>query len=173
MIKIKAIALKKEILSQALVFSALMAVAMLAPFLKNQFATGSIVNCALFVSVVVLGMRGAVLIALLPSIFSLLTGLLPLPLAPMVPFIIMANVLLVVVFNHFKEKKLFSGIMAASFLKFAFLWAASSFVTKTLLKIDVAEPVANMMAWPQLITALVGGIAAFFLLERVQKRALE
>ena len=102
--QIKTLVFKKEtglILAQ---FASLVGIATLAPLLGQQAITGSIVNATLFISVMLLGVQGAVLIGLVPSLLALSVGLLPSILAPMIPFIIMGNILLVIVFNHFKER---------------------------------------------------------------------
>ena len=86
MSKIKALALKKVNISAISQFIALTGIATVAPLLGHQIITGSIINTALFISVVLLGIRGAVLIALVPSLIAFATGLLPSVLAPMIPF---------------------------------------------------------------------------------------
>jgi len=82
-------------------FILLLALAIGAPVLgiHSQWITGSIVNMVLILSVFLVGVRGAVLIGLLPSTIALGTGLLPAALAPMLPFIIISNIILVLVFS--------------------------------------------------------------------------
>ena len=60
-------------------FFILLTVATIAPVLgfHSQWITGPIVNMALILSVFVVGARGALLIAVLPSTIALSTGLLP------------------------------------------------------------------------------------------------
>lgn len=146
-------------------FIVLLAVATGAPMLiHQQFITGPIVNAVLFLSVVYLGSQYAILIGLLPSVIALSVGTLPAILAPMVPFIIISNTLLVLVFGALQKKNYWGGVVLASALKFAFLYATSSLVIHLLIQKTPAPQVAAMMNWPQLITALMGGILAFFVL---------
>jgi riboflavin transporter len=86
-------------------FILLLGLAIGAPILgiHSQWITGPIVNAALILSVFLVGVRGAVLIGLLPSTIALGVGLLPAPLAAMVPFIIISNIILVFVISFFRH----------------------------------------------------------------------
>jgi len=55
--------------------------------------------------------------------------------------------------------------VTASVLKFIFLWSTSFIVVKLLLKSELAGQVSAMMSWPQLATALLGGVIAYFFLK--------
>lgn len=145
-------------------FILLVAVAIVAPMTNNQFVAGPIVNATLFISAVTLGSPAAIMVGMIPSLFALSTGLLPAPLAPMVPFIIAGNALLVLVFNSLRRGSYPFSIVVSSFIKFLFLFATSSIVINILMKKSLAAQVAIMMSWPQFATALIGGlIAASFL----------
>ena len=84
--------------AKALQLSAFVAIAVTAPYFLNQLITGSIVNALLFISASVLGLESAFILCLIPSLISIYTGLLPLALAPMIPFIMTGNALLVLFF---------------------------------------------------------------------------
>lgn len=169
-IKEKAIGLiNKRVLVKAGVFALFLAISMAAPFLKQQFIAGPIVNAVLFISTVVLGAGAGALIAFLPSMISVFTGLLPLPLLPMVPYIIMGNVILVLIFGSLRKKNFWLGVLSASVLKFIFLFLASSFIVNLFIKESLPPKIIAMMAWPQLITALAGGIIAWAFLEKFKK----
>ena len=169
MITTKVLAFKKEKIVALTQFTSLMAVATLAPFLLQQAIVGPMVNAAIFVSVVLLGARNAVLIGILPSLVALSTGLLPPVLAPMIPFIMTGNILLIMVFSSLREKNYWLGIITASILKFIFLFSASSIVIYLLLNKDVAPKVAMIMSYPQLFTALSGGLIAYLFLRSIKK----
>ncbi len=156
-IKSKVIAISREsILLRLLVF---VVVAFLAPVvLHHQALTGPVVNATLFISTLSLGVRFGVLVGVIPSIVAFSVGLLPAPLFPMIPFIMLANIALVFVFNALREKGFWIAVIAASFVKFAFLYSASSLALTEILP----QNVSLMMSWPQLITALAGGVIAFF-----------
>lgn len=110
-----------------------------------------------------LGMRGAMLLSILPSLVSLLFGLLPIVMAPMVPFIIIGNISLVYIFDLLRKRNFFLGLIPAALVKFSFLFLISNFLTSFFIKQSVAQKIAIMMSWPQLITALMGGIVAYIL----------
>jgi len=151
------------------VFAVFLAISILAPFLKQQFITGPIVNAVLFISTAVLGIGAGILIGLLPGMISAFTGLLPLPLLPMIPYIIMGNAVLVLIFGVLRKKSFWLGVISASFLKFIFLFFSSSFIINFFIKDSLPQKIAAMMAWPQLITALIGSIIAYFLLKLIKK----
>ena len=105
------------------------------------------------------------LVGLLPSLVALASGLLPASLAPMVPFIMVGNAILILTFNFFKKRNFWLSVGIASFLKFLFLFSTSSIVINLLLEKEVAQRAALMMSWPQLVTALVGGALACLVLK--------
>ena len=160
MIQTKILTIKKETIFILTKFVLLMSVAVFAPLIHNQAITGPIVNAVLFISVFITGIRGAVLIAFIPSVIALSTGLLSLVLAPMIPFIIIGNIILVLSFSFLKDKNYWLGIVSASFLKFVFLFSVSYIISSKLVII---------MSWPQLITALAGGAIAFLVLKSIKK----
>jgi len=135
------------------VFAAVLFPALLAHTPANQWITGTIVNAILFLAVWRTGAVNAIFVAFLPSSIALLRGLLPAPMAALIPYIILSNIILVAVFYALKKHPL-TGVAAASAAKFLFLFAISSFLIKT------AGPLLFMMQWPQLFTALAGGLVA-------------
>ncbi len=165
--KTKTLTLRKEII--LVQFAALTGAAVVAPLLGSQFVSGSIVNAVLFTTVILLGWRSAVLMATIPSLIALSVGLLPLVLAPMVPFIITANIILVSVYNFSLKKNYWLRVILASFLKFVFLFFTSSIVINLFLTEKVAAKVAIMMSWPQFVTALIGGLLAYFFFKGIKK----
>lgn len=170
MFKPKVIALEKILtetaIAKSIVFAIFLASATAVPALINQqFITGPIVNAILFSSTIILGTESAIMIGLIPSLIAFSFGLLSPALATMVPFIMMSNVLLVMIFGTFRKKNYWLSMISASAIKFLFLLATSSIVINLLLKKEVATKVAQMMSWPQLITAFIGGIIAFLIIK--------
>jgi len=131
-----------------------------APFLKNQMITGTLVNCILFMSVILMGRNTALGLCVFPSIISLATGLLPMAMAPVIPFIIISNMVLVLTFNFLRKNQYLAVILSALF-KFAFLFLTSSFIISTL----KMQKVAVMFSYPQFFTALAGGVLAILILK--------
>lgn len=149
-------------------FVGLMAVAIVLPrFIHNQFITGPIVNATLFLAAYYLGSGPAMLVGLVPSVTALSAGLLPLPLAPMVPFIMVSNAILIVTFNWARKlnqssKGYATAAIVSSLTKYLFLYLTSILVIKAILPNNLAiKAMGVMMAWPQLVTAILGAVIAY------------
>ena len=161
------LAIKKEAL---LTLAVLIGIAIAAPLLfKQQLITGTIVNATLIIGVSLLGARDGLLIGLLPSSVALATGLLSPALAPLIPFIIIGNAILVLTFSYLSRINYWVGVIVGSLLKFGFLYGTSTVVIGLLINKQVAPAVAQTLSWPQLVTALAGGILAFGLVKLVRK----
>ena len=152
-------------------FIALTGVATIAPFFHQQIITGTIVNATLFVTTAILGTRMGILVGLIPSIIALSVGTLSPVLAPMIPYIIISNAILILTFNFFKNKNHWLAIVLSSFLKFLFLYASSIFIVDLLFNKNIAKNVMILMSWPQLLTALLGGLLATLFLDFYKKGA--
>ncbi|AGB41239.1 hypothetical protein Halha_1293 [Halobacteroides halobius DSM 5150] len=131
------------------------------------FITGPLVNMMLFVSTNLVGLLGGVLVGGLTPGIAFLRGILPAPLAPVVPFIILGNIILVSSYYFAKRINKYLAIAGAAGLKFLVLsWAVSSLV-------NVPNKIAKVMQLPQLLTALTGGLLAIFLLKLLNRTDLE
>ncbi|MFW5888484.1 MAG: iron hydrogenase [Patescibacteria group bacterium] len=139
-------------------------------FIHLQWITGPLVNAVLIVALFLVGIRSALIIALIPSVIALSSGLLPALLAPIVPFIMVSNVILVLSVDQFYARMknnivgYWTGVGVGAVLKFAFLFLSVDIISDLLLKQHLAAKVAQMMSWPQLATALAGGFIAWILL---------
>lgn len=150
-------------------FLILLCTAIFAPAIGIQAVTGTIVNATLFLSASILGLGAAFLIAIIPSSVSVLTGLLPATVLPMVPFIVLSNMLLAYVFSRIKEKSYWKAVASASFIKFTILYLVTSFVIKFFVPAKAAAGLAVMMGSVQLFTALSGGVLAYLILKVFRK----
>lgn len=148
--------------------SIFVALAVAAPYFGHQLITGSIVNALLFISVGVMGIESAFLLCLIPSLISIYTGLLPIALAPMIPFIMTGNALLVLVFWGLKNKSFWFGAISASVVKFIFIWSVGTLLANSVLS-GIAPKLALMISWPQLATALLGACIAYLFLKIIRK----
>ncbi len=169
--------------------SIFVAAAVLAPYFGNQLVTGSIINALLFISVSTMGIESAFLLCLVPSLISIYTGLLPLALAPMIPFIITGNALLVLVFSRlalapvksvpqsgtlsarsgqFNGVKFWLGAVPAALAKFVFIWITGTILANFVLH-SIVKNVLLMISWPQLATAIAGAAIAFVFLKAIKK----
>ena len=157
-------------------FLTLAGVATILPFFIHlQWLTGPIVNAILIILLFVVGIRSALLVCLIPSIMALSGGLLPAILAPVVPFIMISNVILVLSVEWFyeifknSEKGYWAGVLVGALLKFLFLFFSVNIIAKLLLKQDLAVKVAQMMSWPQFATAILGGAIAYAVLKWLRR----
>ncbi len=156
-------------------FVALAGIAMALPFfLHLQFITGPIVNAILILVLFLSGVRSALVVALIPSLMALAGGLLPAILAPAVPFIMVGNVIFVLTVDYFYSRQMndagcWKGVLAGAALKFIFLYLSVGWITKLLLKHEMAAAVARMMSWPQFATAFMGGMIAWAVLKWLKR----
>ena len=158
-ISTKVLALKK---TKLLIFAVLFAISIILPsFIHVQWITGPIINAVLLLATVLVGPMEAVLIGLVPSTMALVAGLLPLPLAPMVPFIMIGNAVLVVFFHYLKNQNFILRLVMSALFKFAFLHLSVTIVMAKLLDTGLVAKLAVMMSWPQFVTAVIGGIVVY------------
>lgn len=157
-------------------FLGLSGVATILPFFIHiQWITGPIINAIFILVLFLVGIRSALVVCLIPSLMALSGGLLPAILAPVVPFIMIGNVIFVLgidyFYNNFKNaaKGYWLGVLAGAFLKFVFLYASVTWITKLLLKQDLAVKVAQMMSWSQFATAILGGMIAWVVLKWLKR----
>jgi len=157
-------------------FLALAGVATVLPFFIHvQLLTGPIINAIFVLALFLVGIRSALVICLIPSLMALSGGLLPAILAPVTPFIMIGNAIFVLVIDWFYNKAKDSnqgywlGVILGAALKFAFLFLSVSFITRLLIKQELAVKVAQMMSWPQFATAVMGGLIAWIILKRLKR----
>lgn len=156
--------------NKVLVFFVCLLIVITVPaFIHNQFITGPLVNALLIITCAAVGPMEAVILGIFPSTVALSSGLLPLPLAPMVPFIIASNAAYIAVFHYINKRSFSAGIIIASTLKFLFLMGSVTLIMSGLLDGALVQNLSIMMSWPQLITALAGGIIAFGVLKIIKK----
>ncbi len=128
-----------------------------------QPITGPLVNTVLYLAASIVGWQGGILIGILTPVVAAMRGILPPPLAPLIPFIALGNATMVVLFYLLKSKNKIVAIVVASVVKFLILFSAVN------LLVQVPPAVSKMMSLPQLITALVGGIVAFLVMTILKK----
>ncbi len=175
--------LKEKIIEQANVraliqFLGLAGIAAFLPFVVHvQWLTGPIVNAILILALFLAGIRSALTLCLIPSLMALSGGLLPAVLAPVVPFIMLGNVILILSMDYATEhrgtppnaKYYWLGLVIGAGLKFLFLFLSVNVIAKLLIKQELAVKVAQMMSWPQFATAITGGLIAWVILKRLKR----
>ena len=146
----------------------------------GQFVTGSCVNLVLGVSVLVGGLWCGLTVALVSPFFAFLLGIGP-AFLPMVPCVSLGNAVYALLFGLFVGKYLKEKKPAAAYVSMA-LAAAAKFVTLFVVLVRLVVPhvvpeaklsvVTASFTWPQLLTAVIGGIIAC-LIAPTLRRALE
>lgn len=144
-------------------------------FIHAQLLTGPIINAIFVLALFLVGIRSALVICLIPSLMALSGGLLPAILAPVTPFIMIGNAIFVLTIDWFYSNTKNSnhgywlGIIIGAALKFAFLFLSVSFISRLLIKQELAVKVAQMMSWPQFATAVMGGMIAWIVLKWLKR----
>ena len=87
--------LKKENLYKSIYFGLFISLAILAPVFRNKIIVGTIVNTCLILSVYKLGIKPTIIIGIVPSLIALTTGVVPMYLALIIPFIMVSNTILI------------------------------------------------------------------------------
>ena len=141
----------------------------------GQLVTGSCVNAVLAVSVLVSGLSSGLTVALLSPFAAFLLGIGP-QLLPIVPAIALGNAVYVLLLSRLCGKKppvwrkalALCGSAGAKFLTLYLV------VVKLLCSILPLKPpqiatFSTMFAWPQLITALIGGADALLIVPVIRK----
>ena len=106
---------------------------------------------------------------MLPSTVALANGLLPVALAPMIPFIMLSNVIYLQSFSFLETKtKSVTAVFIAALLKTIFLTLVVRFLMSGLLALPLLAKVQVMMTLPQLWTAVVGGLLALSIKKHVK-----
>jgi len=166
MSKILAIAQKKSFL---LNFLMLVVLFFVPAFVNNQAIVGPLVNATLLLGLIYLGQDQAFILAILPSTVALSSGLLPVVMAPLIPFIILSNIIYLKTFASLEKKH--SSVLAvivAAILKTLFLTIIVQTIMLNLLSPAISDKLVNMMTWPQLWTATVGGGLALLIKKYVR-----
>ena len=147
--------LKKEVITETalpvLVIS--LAPLLLAHTNQNQIILGTIVNTTLFLVTMRMGLINAIFISFIPSLVALTRGMLPPQAVMLLPFIILGNIAMVSTFFALKINP-YGRILLSSLVKTIFM------IIPLVIGIQISSSVAFMLSWPQLLTALLGGMVA-------------
>jgi hypothetical protein len=160
-----------KIKTETINFSLLIVLALVLPVINFQSIVGSLVNALLFISAVTLGIKKTFWLAFIPSLAALGYGLLPFFLWPLVTFIMASNLILIFVFRYLPLSNYWTKMIVAATTKFIFLYAASSFVVRLFSTQKLVDVAQTMFSWSQLLTALSGGLIAYYVLKKFKKNA--
>ncbi len=129
-----------------------------------QLITGTGVNLFLYLSVFLVGIGSGCTIGLITPIIALSLGIMGF--APLIPYIIIGNLSLAIIFGLLKKINRYLAVAAASVAKFLILAGAVRFI------VEVPPKAAQMMQLPQLFTALAGGVLALILAHLLKRTNL-
>lgn len=136
----------------------------------GQLVTGSCVNAVLAVTVLLAGTASGVTVAIVSPVMAYLLGIAPQLVT--VPAIMVGNTVFVLILSGAAGKNVALSTRAVAWLlaavaKFAVLYflvvkiicgiASAPLLASGTLKAPMLEKLPGMFAWPQLITALIGG----------------
>ncbi len=146
----------------------------------GQFITGSCVNAVLAVTAMVSGMGSGLTVALLSPVFAYLFGIAPQIVT--VPAIMVGNALYVFLLRMISGGRVHKAVLAlalAAVAKFAALYAivvwlicgvfSSGLLEQGVLKPPMLTVLTANFSWPQLVTALIGGVVALLITPVLQK----
>lgn len=134
-----------------------------------QAATGPLVNAWLLLTVEALGVSQAIVVGMLTPMGAALRGILPLPLVVMIPFIALGNATLVGVYGTLRRSHRGVALVCGAVAKFTVLYVSVALLRARPLvlagpggiqPVAIPEALWDMMRWPQLATALAGGMLA-------------
>lgn len=128
-----------------------------------QLVTGSAVNAMLLIALLTVGVLEASIIGCITPIIALMVGIIKPPLAPVIPFIIGGNVILVVGFYHLKKINNYMALIVAALAKFILLFGATKLVLATMLPEPIFKKVAVTFGVTQFFTAMAGGVIALII----------
>ena len=161
-------------------FALLVALAVALPNLGlPQSVTGPLVNALLLLTVSWEGVGAAALLGILTPLGAALRGVLPLPLLAMIPVIALGNGVFVAIYGGLRARSRWWALGVAAVAKTALLYGAVTLLVARPLQlalggnplaITLPEAMVNMMRWPQLATALAGGLIAFGIERASQRR---
>ena len=149
----------------------------------GQLVTGSCVNAVLAVTVLVAGLSSGITVAVISPVLAYLLGIAPQLVT--VPAIMVGNAVFVVLLHFITGPKnavlgqRIAGWFIAAAAKFATLYilvvkiicglAAAPLLAAGTLKEPMLKALPTMFAWPQLITALIGGGVALLIVPVLRK----
>ncbi|MBQ1265008.1 MAG: hypothetical protein IIY04_06260 [Oscillospiraceae bacterium] len=137
----------------------------------GQFVTGSCVNAVLAVGACSVSLPAAMGAAILSPFAAYLLGIGP-QMLPIVPMIALGNIIYVYLLGKLRLHKALSLTIAASAKFLALYFGVVQILCRILPLADKQQAMFSaMFSWPQLVTAIVGGVVALAIAP-VLKKAL-
>ncbi len=159
--------LKAFLLNENIQIALIYSIAFCVPFLfkQPQLLIGSIINFLLILSISRFEIKKIVPLIFIPSISSLLNGVLFGTFTPyliyMIPFIAIGNLIYVLSFKYSRSK--FLRVILSALLKASFLFSSAYILVNTL---HIPQIFLTTMGAIQLFTAIIGGILGEILIAK-------
>lgn len=166
----------KFITRTALLLALVVAVQMAGRLLpNNNFIVGPLVNACLLVSTALAGVWSGIIISVVSPFSSLINNHAPVAAAllPFAPFVAAGNAIFVLSFYLLRKKSAAAGIGIGAVLKFAFLYFAIRLFLRMFEFSKFAKVLTALFSWPQLITALLGGVIALAVIKALKNITME
>ncbi|WP_040214044.1 ECF transporter S component [Clostridium polynesiense] len=144
----------------------------------SQIFVGSVVNGVLILAAYICGLYYAIIVSALTPLLAFLTGQLNPLLGPFLPFIAIGNIILTAFFHYFSRKGqwgMYMGILGGSLLKFSFLFFSAAklvFFLALPIPAKAAQNLTVAMGSIQLVTAIIGGSLALFIIKALKIRKI-
>lgn len=138
---------------------------------NNNFIVGPLVNMCLLVAIITTGITGGLTIAILSPLTSLINNNSPIAAAllPFAPVIALANIAFILTFYFLYNKNKYAGLVAAAVLKFGLLFLGIRLFLNLFDFPKFTEKLFSLFSWPQLVTAIIGGLIAIPILYTLKK----
>jgi len=142
----------------------------------GQLVTGSCVNAVLAVAVLFSGLWSGVAVAVISPFLAYFLGIGP-QLIPIVPAIAVGNVIYVLILHFLCSKKNLPiwrqgvGLLCAAVCKFLVLYLIVAQLLCRVLSLSEKQiaTFTAMFSWPQLVTALIGGVVSLLIVPTLAK----
>ncbi|MGE4282520.1 MAG: ECF transporter S component [Clostridia bacterium] len=137
--------------------------------LHSQFIIGSLVNATLIIAAATVNLYAGLLIAVATPVVAFLQNQLPLPV--LIPIVVLGNAAIIITYYLLRKSNQFAAVVAGALAKYAFFVVAFQ-ASLRLFNIKIPAKIVASFSWPQLVTALIGGIVAVIILKTL-KNALK
>ena len=166
---------KTTFLARTAIFIALLIAFQFATKALGQLVTGSCVNLILAVCALTCGIGSAAIVAVISPFFAFLLGIGP-AMIQLVPAIAAGNAVYVLLIGLLSKAFKFkagdiTAVVISAVVKFAVLFLLVTKLILPLLGIPEAKAavLSASFSWPQLVTALIGGILAVFVARGINR----
>ncbi len=143
---------------------------------KGQVIVGPMINFVLIASTLTVGMLSGVVIGCFTPLIAILVGVIQPFLAPQIPFIIIGNLTLVILFAIIKKRMQkggeYLGLALGSLLKFGVLAGSIRLIINFFshsIPAKAIPTIVGVFTIPQLYNAIIGGILAIIVVKLLPK----